>query len=314
MPALFLYLLKLSAAVSVTWLFYYGVLRPLTFYNWNRWYLLGYTLLSFLIPLIDIGPMVTAGDPGQQPRYLSYIPAMGGYSRAVLPTARQSHAWDPWNFALFLLAAGMILLLIRVLIRWYSLTRVRKQARLISSHPDIRIYQVDRHITPFSFGNAVYINQRLHTEQEWEEIILHEYVHIRQRHTIDILLAELISILNWYNPFVWAIRYSIRQNLEFIADRKVLDNGVDKKGYQYHLLKVVGHQQYRIANNFNFSSLKKRIVMMNKLRSARLHLLKLLFLLPLMAGILLAFRSNYPYLSHGKRDKVYMNKAGDTTI
>jgi beta-lactamase regulating signal transducer with metallopeptidase domain len=94
-------------------------------------------------------------------------------------------------------------------------------------------------------------------------------VHVRQKHTVDILLAELLTIVNWYNPFVWLIRYSIRQNLEFIADCEVLKKGLDKKSYQYHLLSVMGQVEYKLANNFNFSSLKKRIVMMNKLRSAR---------------------------------------------
>jgi len=132
-------------------------------------------------------------------------------------------------------------------------------------------------------------------EKEWSAIILHEYVHIRQRHTLDILLAELCCALNWYNPFAWLIRHAIRQNLEFIADSKVLEKGLDKKGYQYHLLKVIGEPRYRLANNFNFSSLKKRIIMMNKIRSARLHLVKFLFLLPLFAVLLVAFRSQQSF-------------------
>jgi hypothetical protein len=59
------------------------------------------------------------------------------------------------------------------------------------------------------------------------------------------------------------IKRSIRQNLEFIADNKVVENGIDKKQYQYLLLKVIGNNQYSIATKFNFSSLKKRIAMMN---------------------------------------------------
>lgn len=116
---------------------------------------------------------------------------------------------------------------------------------------------------------------------------------MKQNHTLDILVGELLCIINWFNPFAWLIRHSIRQNLEFIADDFVLKNGLDKKTYQYHLLKVVGTPQYRIANNFNFSSLKKRIVMMNKLKSAKLHLIKFLFVLPLIAVLLVAFRDKY---------------------
>jgi hypothetical protein len=204
----------------------------------------------------------------------------------------------------------MLFLLARTAIRWSSLSRLRKEARLISAREAVRIYQVDRKITPFSFGNAIFINPRLHTEKEWEEIVLHEYVHIRQRHTLDILLAEAITIVNWYNPFAWALRHSIRQNLEFIADQQVLDKGVDKKEYQYHLLKVMGHPPYRLANNFNFTSLKKRIIMMNKIRTARVQLLRLLFWLPLLAVILLAFRTAYPDILHRRGGPVYVNAAG----
>jgi beta-lactamase regulating signal transducer with metallopeptidase domain len=97
---------------------------------------------------------------------------------------------------------------------------------------------------------------------------------------MDILWGEWLCILNWYNPFAWMIRRSIRQNLEFIADNKVLENGIDKKQYQYLLLKVTGSPQFTIGASFNLSSLKKRIAMMNKIKSARVHLLRFLLLFP----------------------------------
>jgi hypothetical protein len=144
---------------------------------------------------------------------------------------------------------------------------------------------------PFSFGDSIYLNKNSHTDKELEEIIMHEYVHVKQRHSVDILIAELLCIVNWYNPFSWFMRHSIRQNLEFIADDNVVRSGINKKDYQYHLLKVVGIPQYRIANQFNFSSLKKRIIMMNRQKSAKIQLLKFMFILPLLAVTLLAFRS-----------------------
>ena len=103
----------------------------------------------------------------------------------------------------------------------------------------------------------------------------------------------MLCIINWYNPFAWLLKRSIRQNLEFIADNKVVENGIDKKQYQYLLLKVIGNNQYSIATKFNFSSLKKRIAMMNKTKSARLQVGRFLFLLPVLAIILLAFRRSF---------------------
>ena len=130
-------------------------------------------------------------------------------------------------------------------------------------------------------------------QDELKEIIRHEFIHVKQKHTLDIIWGELLCILNWYNPIAWLIRKSIRQNLEFIADNKVLQSGIDKKEYQYLLLKVIGVSHFSIATQFNFSSLKKRIAMMNKIKSARVHLLKFLFMLPLIAVLLLAFRNKF---------------------
>ena len=287
MPPILVYLLRLSISLAVVWLFYQILLRRLTFYALNRWYLLGYSVLAFFIPLINIYPILGDGGAAGEPYLIQFIPVVGGQGRVVAVETHEGMGWGTWLIWAF--ALGAVALLVRTVIRGLSLYRLRKSARLIESGP-LRIYQVDASIIPFSFGNSIYINQDLHTKQQWSDIILHEYVHIRQKHTMDILVVELMCMLNWYNPFCWLIRWSIRQNLEFIADQQVLGSGVDRKGYQYHLLTVLGESRYRLANNFNFSSLKKRIVMMNKIRSARLHLLKFLFVLPLAVVLLVAFR------------------------
>lgn len=290
MPALLLFLVKLSCALGLIWLFYRLVLHSLTFYSLNRWYLLGYTVLSFLMPLVHIGP-IRGEDPALQPVIIQYIPVIGAPVQLVATTA--AHTPDRWNYVLLVLALGSCFLLARFAFRCYSLRHMRREALLVKDGP-IRIFHVGHPIAPFSFGNAIYINPDRHDENEWEEIILHEYVHIRQRHTVDILFGEFLLLVNWYNPFAWLIRYSIRQNLEFIADRAVVETGHDKKGYQYHLLKVLGQNRYKLANNFNFSSLKKRIIMMNKMKSTRLNLLRFLFILPLLTVLLVAFRDRFP--------------------
>lgn len=312
MPAIPLYLIKLSCSLGLLWLFYRLVLRNLTFYTWNRWYLVTYTLVSFLIPFVNIGP-IGGEDPGTQPLIIKYIPVIDEPAAVATQPATHSQlrmphiSWNAWDYALLAVTLGSCLLFTRFLLRWHSLKKMRRHVVLLQEGP-IRIFRIPQPIAPFSFGNAIYINPDQHNQKEWEEIILHEYIHIRQRHTIDILVGEFLVITNWYNPFAWLIRYSIRQNLEFIADRAVLENGCDKKGYQYHLLKVVGQNRYRLANNFNFSSLKKRIIMMNKIRSARLHLLRFLFVLPLLTVLLVAFRERFPL--HKNSGHYYVNAVG----
>ncbi len=295
MPPVFLYFLKLSVSLTLVWVFYQLLLRRLTFYDCNRWYLLGYSLLCFFIPLIDVGRVLSDGG---EPVVIQLIPSIG--RRAVVWSGDRPAGIGGWDFVLIGMVAGAGFLSTRLVVRWLSLRRVRLGAGLIEQD-GIKIYRVDREITPFSFGRGIYINPRLHTEKEWADIILHEYVHIRQRHSVDVLFAELLCIVNWYNPFAWLIRYAVRQNLEFVADHQVLRSGVDRKGYQYHLLKVVGDPAYGLGNSFNFSSLKKRIIMMNKIKSARVHLVKFLFVMPLVGVLLVAFRGRYEHVMQAKR-------------
>src|ERR1700735_4565667 len=121
MPLIFLYLLKLSIGLAVAWLFYQLALRRLTFYSWNRWYLLGYMLLCFFIPLIDIQTVVDS--------HQFMAPAIIGYIPVFRPPPRD-HSWD---LVIFLLAAGSTILLTRLLIGWLSVRKIRLRATPVST-------------------------------------------------------------------------------------------------------------------------------------------------------------------------------------
>jgi hypothetical protein len=304
MPSYVFYLLKLSASLGIVWLFYQLLLRKLTFYNWNRWYLLIYSLMSFAIPLVDIRLFIKEEQTGE----LSFVREFPVFLHVAVnrPAVTTLSAWD---MAWLVFVAGAVVMLIRLSLRLLSLKKMRGNATPIDGGGKFFVYDVNKPVIPFSFGRSIYLNPRLHTKEEWKEIILHEYVHVRQHHTIDILVAEILCIVNWYNPFAWLIRFSMRQNLEFIADEQVIGNGFDKTEYQYHLLKVVGVNEYRIANGFNFSSLRKRIIMMNKSKSARLNLVRFLFVFPLLAVLLLAFRNKYTTMAAEKRMEAAMTMA-----
>src|SRR6185437_4398681 len=189
MPVFFLYILKLSCSLGVIWLFYRLLLRNLTFYHLNRWYLVASSLVAFLIPLMDISRVLESRRP-IDPLVLQFIPALGEYTPALAHTP-QNHAatWSVWTIASGVLLVGTLYLLVRTAVRWLALRQLRRSATLIREG-NWKIYQVNESITPFSFGKAIYINRGLHTEKEREEIILHEYEHVRGRHTVDILFAE----------------------------------------------------------------------------------------------------------------------------
>jgi hypothetical protein len=164
---------------------------------------------------------------------IQFIPSVHQYTTALeeashCPIPIWSTQYDKWDWTAFALMIGAAILLLRFIIRYISFVRIRHRSELISDD-GIKIYQVDKEIIPFSFGNAVFINRNQHSEEELKEIVRHEFVHVKQNHTIDIVWAELLCIFNWYNPFAWLLKRSIRQNLEFIADNKVIENGHQQK-------------------------------------------------------------------------------------
>jgi beta-lactamase regulating signal transducer with metallopeptidase domain len=292
MPSLLFYILKLSVALAAVYLFYHLVLRRLTFYNWNRLYLIIYTAIAFLIPFIDISPVLERNEWTDN-RIISWVPAINENSQLENATGNETVlSYFISNAATIILMAGMLFLFARLIIQLISFIRMKKRAIQFSEN-GLTIYQVNENIIPFSFGNSIFINKQLHSEDELREIIRHEFVHVKQNHSIDIVWSELFCLFNWYNPFAWLLKRAIRQNLEFIADNKVIENGIDKKEYQYLLLKVIGNSQFSIATKFNFSSLKKRIAMMNKTKSAKRQLGRFLFLFPVLAIILLSFRKSF---------------------
>jgi beta-lactamase regulating signal transducer with metallopeptidase domain len=295
MPVFLLYLIKLSLGIAAVYCFYRLLLRRLTFYQFNRWYLAVYPMLCFFIPFIDVAPL--AGGADGTGNTVFGIPSVQQYVAAnpadmIAETSKQVSMGpiSPWTIVGIILVAGMLFLLIRLLVRLTSLMRIKKQAVLVSNY-EAKLYKIPGEFLPFSFADGIYINTDNYSPGELQKIIRHEEVHVHQKHSVDIFIGELLCIINWYNPFAWLLRHSIRQNLEFIADNAVLNAGTDKKAYQYLLLKVTGIPVMGVANQFNFSSLKKRITMMNRIKSARPHLLKFAFVLPLAAVLLLAFRS-----------------------
>ena len=297
------YLLKLSVSLSAVALFYYFILRPYTFYNWNRWYLLIYSMLSFFLPCIDITTTIQKRN-FMPPQLVSSIPVVNASGlQNILPVkiGNADSRFSLTNLVLLTVLAGVLVMLIRLILHFAAYLKIKNKAELLSTEEGINIYKIKNDALPFSFGNSVFINPDLHSEEDLRKIILHEYIHVKERHSIDNIWFEILCALNWYNPFAWLIRYSVRQNLEYIADRTVLKNGVDPKQYQYLLLKVTGVPEFRIANQFNFSSLKQRIIMMNKAKTAKIHLIRFLFVIPVLLFVLFTFRKEIASLEAVKQ-------------
>jgi hypothetical protein len=270
-------ILKISMSIMLCWLVYRVFLRRLTFFNWNRWYLLLMPWTMVAIVLAELQFFVAV-----EPKYISWLPVI---REEQTPESFNWQSLIPW-----VIPAGIIILGLRLALRFYSLSKLAQRSNVIYEG-GIKIVNTGVPVNPFSFHKTIYIHAAAHEQQDLKEIIRHEIVHVRQKHSVDMIAGEIFCILNWYNPFAWLLHASMKDNLEFIADREVLKGGVDAKQYQYLLLKVVGDGQFSAVNNFNAFSLKKRITMMNTKRSGMMQLLRFGVIVPVAAISMMSFRN-----------------------
>ncbi|MFB0495422.1 bla regulator protein BlaR1 [Mucilaginibacter sp. OAE612] len=285
MPATFVFLLKVNIALLLFCAGYYLVLRPLTFYTLNRIYLLAAILFASIYPQINFSAFVQRHEELAKP--MEQI-ALNWQSPAQLVN-QPVQTFDYWYWLSIIFWTGAGLLLIRLALQLFSLLRLYKNSKpqYIGGHL-VRV--MDKDAAPFSFWRSIYVNPAKHEPADLKSILLHEQVHVNQWHTADILLAELSSIFYWFNPGIWLIKRAVRENIEFITDRKILKNGIDSKAYQYSLVNVsFNNNQPGIVNHFNISTIKKRIIMMNAKRSSKLNLTRYAFVVPAVMALLLVF-------------------------
>src|SRR5690554_6187010 len=264
MSDLLLYLIKANVALVLFYLGYYLLLRKLTFYGINRYYLVFALVFSALYPSVPIESWFVPSP--ESPAKLLFT--VSDWQQLQLPeetnfvsTAVSTAYWT---------SVGLFGLLF--LVKLLGIGRIHfKSIPARWERFDYR--KSNENISPFSFWTNIYFNPRLYTEEEYEKIFSHEQVHVTQLHSLDILLAEMSLIFFWYNPFCWMTRRAIQENIEFITDQRVLSSGIDKKSYQYSLIQIstLSPPSY-LGNHFNFKNLKKRIVMMNKKQSSKMQL------------------------------------------
>lgn len=180
------------------------------------------------------------------------------------------------------------------------------------------VIKLEKNISPFSFLNFIFMSHKDYPEAELSKIISHEKVHIQQKHSIDLILFELLLVFQWFNPFVWSYKHAMKITHEYLADLGTLNSGVDLPSYQYSLLnQVLSENNFEITSNYNIS-IKKRINMMMKKRSSKLATLKLSIALPVIIILFSAFAFKSIATKHdatanlSQENKPILN--GDTTI
>ena len=301
------YILHISILIIGFYIFYQLFLVRETFFHINRWLLIGSILLAFLIPLYEIPQewsirnikpvLVTSSE------VVDYTEVETSENNLVetetKPTIKKETSPKQTivdtpnvkseNYTISIIQALWYIYLIGVGIFGINLliqlgTLIFQILRLPSLKDDgFRIVELKKDQPPYSFLNCIFINPEKYDWDTYNQIIEHEKVHIQQGHSLDMILAELLVVFQWFNPAAWQYRKMIENNLEFLTDQSMLHQGVNQEKYQLNLLKVsVPQYPIGLVMNYNQSFLKKRIKMMNVKKSSIRSSWKYLALLPLI--------------------------------
>lgn len=285
MDNLLIYLIRSFICLGVLYLVWWAFMRKDTFFTINRYYLFASILFSLILPVFNFSAITSFGSISTR-ILLDAITV----KPEELRTAFLSNL-SAFQVITVVYLTGVAIFSIRFLIQLVQIYRLIKKYG-ISRREGIKIVFTDSNYAPFSFFGLIFLNSKFN-EEDIEKIVIHEKVHIDQRHSVDLILLELLTIMQWFNPFTWLYRKSLKSIHEFLADEGVLLKGFDKFGYQQLLLSMsLGIQVNDLTNNIHKSIIKRRFSMMNREKSNISSSLKYAVLLPFALAALILFGIN----------------------
>lgn len=292
-----------NASLILVYFLYKLLLARTTFYKANRWFLWAGILVSCLAPFVRLAVL-----PAPKPILL---PVVLSDATTVADTAGTMPVWSLesylYNGLFLVLMAGILFFIGRSVIRLWSVYRLHRQS-MPAQKEGLAYRELKPGIAPFSFGRYIYLNSDSYTAEQLEAIICHEQVHVRERHTLDILLMELLQALFWYNPCLPGLKRAVSQNLEYIADEQVVNLTANKAQYQYSLLHVsTGNRYIHLTNSFNLQNLKNRITMMNQSKTPKAQWYRYVLAMPLIIAAGFSFS-----LTHAQEQVILIKSKAST--
>ncbi|WP_304133042.1 M56 family metallopeptidase [Mesonia mobilis] len=283
------YIIQLSVFLLLFWGVYELFLKKETFFTYNRWYLLLTPIISALLPFLSFNVLESYAVEAQQ---LVQLPAVF-IGDPVFQEIPNQTITNPTNSISFFekyawwlaYGLGVLISLLLFIKKIFQFQQFRKQGK-ISYLNDLKLVEVQDSSMACTFFKTIYLGSDL-AETEKAQILKHEQVHAQQYHSLDLLFFEILKIAIWFNPVVYFYQKQITNLHEYIADAEATKNS-DKKSYYESLLKVAfGSEQISFINQFfNHSLIKKRILMLQKSKSARAAKFKFLILIPLIFAML----------------------------
>lgn len=296
MNPFFNYLLQTAIALAVFYMLYWFLLRKETFFQINRFYFLAGAIFCLILPAINRAFLPVAHEiPVIRVIHDGYEYLNKTFTLDPVTVSQGKSILFSWHgVVLILYLTGVILLAARLFYQTgFLIHEIRKYGvRKISGMKVVVSKQIQ---SPFSFFSYIFLHPSQINESNLSNIILHEKEHIRQRHSIDLFVVECLSVFQWFNPFVWFYRRSVKETHEFLADRTVIRQGISLQNYQNLLLRFsLGHTYMGLIHTFNYSLGKKRMIMMKKRKSPNRRKWRMLFLIPVLVLLNLAFSNPFP--------------------
>ena len=255
----------------------YACIIPLlekeTFHRLNRILILGCLIMSFAIPLVHFtGGTNPTVDMVRQAVQLPEVLINGN--------ASEQSVWSWADIMTCIYIIGVVAIFTMTVVQTVRLTRQLRQCEHITDNRGNTVVLTDCATSPFCLFHYIVMSRDDYANNR-NYILTHEQEHIRLRHCIDLVILQVATIIQWFNPFVWLIGKNLKAIHEFEVDEAVLNKGIDATQYQKFLvIKAVGNRLQPFANNLNKESLKRRIIMMNQKKSNRWMMLKALFVIP----------------------------------
>ena len=281
------YLAKLMLVSGILYSYYWISLRNKKFHLYNRFYLSITVIMSLILPCINI-PISFYNSNAK----ILHIISVGEWEPAVVITPAQNWlqqflTWQNIFFTFYILVCCIMLYVLAKSIRYVM--RISKKYAW-EKIDDIKLFYTNEPETPFSFFKNIFWNNGLNiASEEGKQIFQHEIYHVRKKHSLDVLLMEIICCIFWFNPFYHLIKKEIKTIHEFLAD-EYASSGVDKFGYAELLVwQTLNNKQISIINPFFHNQIKRRIAMITQLKNKRYNYLSRVMVLPILSILFCAF-------------------------
>jgi TonB-dependent SusC/RagA subfamily outer membrane receptor len=266
------YLLRVSIAAAILYLFFKLILSKRTFHSINRIVVLGIVVMTLILPLFTVQlPEISFFKPKvEQPTIEEILASLKGINQVnTITIALTPEAKIPWIKVIGLIyLSGLIVALLRFSISFIRMGRIISAARKERMTDNSLLCISDKNVSPFSWMKYIVLSTT-DVEADNLDIIRHEQAHVAFRHSFDLLFLDLYSLVFWFNPFAWLLRLELQTVHEYQADEKVLAEGANAKNYHLSLIRqCVGEYKFALANNFEYNNLHKRIKMTMKVRSS----------------------------------------------